>query len=879
MSGVPDQSPPGARPRGARVAWALLCAAGLLFSHTARADKAQNEGLYRDRDGKTHNWGVTRGHLLTWEGQPYAPAGVVFHSTYLQAPTDAALQVDSAELDRLKAAGIIDVWVNCERGLLQCTPAQTQALIDALETRGFRYGLRIGDRSREPLVGFSPSLKPVAVPKEKLQPGARETWSVKAPQARRVIYNLVDMVDDKLEGMSVNSGEAVAERDVAQIEIQIRKSTLLGSARGRLHVVPEIQVDPADVGSFGDLWSGMDTYADHLQKHLLGVKFGSGLRFLLDPFVAGDGTVGREDTVFPSSASFRKAFAEWLQRRHGGILTLNTSWRLRDKRVHSMDEAARLVPMWDRNDPPEGDSWLMDPVDKTAYRCRAGESSIWTDLDAFRADTLKRWMNVVATNLKQDGLEIPVLYSWAAYHPIFNNTPSPSGYDGLGAQVYGKAPDIATYSAAYALAQAEEADRNTWLVATRLAGPRDPNGNPTDISDAGSLRSAWNSIREAGFRGVYLDPKELPTAVAMAHDLTSQMASDSASLQEKPRVCFFPMPLATADRITRLKNGVWWLPSGNPARLLRYGDTIFGYEIDHPLGEEHVAQRGTVLWSGAGTQEVTFYRDPIAPFEMFDSAGTPVKPKLKKDVVKLTLTDEPVVLTGVNATQLFPFELSSTLLSEFDALLTQAEKQRFDTKSMRLIQKDQENALTPSTAPLVYNTVFPYVSRLREALMPFVWVECERGAAHNFTGIAFQAGTSGGTYLKLDRAEPPLSGVYKTQINIDIRRDASYEIWCAGKVPGRPGVSPLVWQVDEEPPVSLNTANPQGEDYSTGMAWFSLGRLALKAGRHSLTIVVPDKAPGPGGRFSAGLDAVVFSRDAFKPNGIQRPHYRTAAAK
>jgi hypothetical protein len=859
--------------------WAVLCAAGLVLSHSARADKAQNEGLFRDRDGKEHTWSVTRSHLLTWEGQPYAPAGLVFHSTYLQAPTDAALRADGAELDRLKAAGILDIWVNCERGLLQCTPAQTQALIDALETRGFRYGLRVGDRSREPLVGFSPSLHPIAVAKEKLQPGARETWNVKSPQARRVVYNLVDLVDDKLEGMTINAGETLVERDVAQIEIQIRKSALLGSARGRLHVVPEIQVDPAEVGSFGDLWAGMDTYADRLQKHLLGVKFGSGLRFILDPFVAGDGTVGREDTVFPSSASFRKGFAEWLQRRHGGILTLSTSWRMRDKRVHSMDEAARLIPMWDRNDPPEGDSWLIDPIEKVAYRCRASESTIWTDLDSFRADSLKRWMNVVAINMKQDGLEVPVLYTWAAYHPIFNNTPSPSGYDGLGAQVYGKAPEISTLTAGYALAQAEEADRNSWLVATRMAGPRDPNGNPTDITDAGTLRSAWNAMRETGFRGVYLDPKELPKAVSMAHDLAPQLVSDSAALQEKVRVCFFPMPLATADRLMRLKNGVWWLPSGNPARLLRYGDSIFGYEIDHPLGEEHVAQRGTVLWSSAGSQEVTFYRDRLAPFEMYDSSGAVVKPKFKKDGIKITLTDEPMVLTGVNSTQLFPFELAVQLMAEFDALLTQAEKQRIDTNSMRLIQKDQENALTASTSPLVYNTIYPYVARLREALMPFSWVECERGARHNFTGIAFQAGASGGTYLKLDRAEPPVSGVYKIQVSVDIRRDASYELWCAGKVPGRPGVSPLVWQLDEEPPVPLNTANPQGEDYSTGMAWFSLGRLALKTGRHTLTIVVPEKAPGPGGRFVAGLDAVVFSRDAFKPNGTQKPHYRTAAAK
>jgi hypothetical protein len=88
-----------------------------------------------------------------------------------------------------------------------------------------------------------------------------------------------------------------------------------------------------------------------------------------------------------------------------------------------------------------------------------------------------------------------------------------------------------------------------------------------------------------------------------------------------------------------------------------------------------------------------------------------------------------------------------------------------------------------------------------------------------------------------------------------------------------------VWQIDDEPAVSLPTATVKGEDYTTGMAWFFLGRVALQAGRHTLTIVVPERAPGPGGRYSAGLDAVVFSRDEFKPNGIQKPHFRAAKSR
>ena len=78
------------------------------------------------------------------------------------------------------------------------------------------------------------------------------------------------------------------------------------------------------------------------------------------------------------------------------------------------------------------------------------------------------------------------------------------------------------------------------------------------------------------------------------------LAMESASLAQPLKVIFFPMPLATAGRAAKLSNGVWWLPSGASARLLRYGDAILGYEIDKPLGEESPIRRGTVLWSGSG---------------------------------------------------------------------------------------------------------------------------------------------------------------------------------------------------------------------------------------------------------------------------------------
>src|SRR5687767_13345696 len=124
-----------------------------LFCAAAGADKGANEGAYVEQGGARHEWRIERTHSLTWDGKPYLPAGVVFHSQFLKAPSDDSLAKDTAELDRLSAGGVQDIWIEPGRGLLETKVADTQQLLDALEARRFRYGLRIGDRQAWPLVG------------------------------------------------------------------------------------------------------------------------------------------------------------------------------------------------------------------------------------------------------------------------------------------------------------------------------------------------------------------------------------------------------------------------------------------------------------------------------------------------------------------------------------------------------------------------------------------------------------------------------------------------------------------------------------------------------------------------------------------------------
>ena len=862
--------PLAVRRRAASVG-ALAAASAVLLALQSAADRGQNAGIFRDARGGQHSWVIQPNHLLEWDDKPYQPVGVVFYSAYLKAPSQDTLRADQTELDRLKAAGISDVWVEPGRPLLECTPVEVQALIDQLESVGFRYGLRIGDRLATPLVGHAPSLLSVRVPPAKLQPNARFVWKTALPERSRAArFMLTDDSDDgKQQTYLIASGDARVEGRDAVIDVQLPNSRLLGKATGRLSVLPEVAIPPTVLGSYGDLWDGLEAHQKLLKQHIQSIKFGPGLRFLLDPFAAGDGSVGEEDGVFPAAPAFRSSYQDWLQRQSGGIAALNVRWRMADRHADSFEVAARLVPMWAKNDPPEGDGWIFDPIEHKGYRCNPRTSAIWNDLEAFRVSALKRWMNTLTNTLKSEGLNVPMLFTWEAYHPVFSNTPSPSGYDGLAGRLSSWAPEVGPRQAALALSQAEQSDRTTWLIAGRVTGPPAADGSPTPVTDAARLRAIWAAAAEAGFRGLYMDPRSSPNAAGLVKDLAASIgpAPPAAS---RLSLCFYPVTLSAADGATRFKNGVWWLPSNAAGRLLPLDGDLHGYEIRVPFGEDHPVRSGVVLWSSNGPKEMTIFAGPTTNPVGYDSAGKPFKLTRKKHELRIKLTEEPVVVAGVEFGAFFPVELVERELKELEDLIKTAETRGLDAGDVRSVLVQARQNLVPSTAAAVYQGIQPHLNRMRQQINPYIWIEAERTTIHNFSGTSFQAGASSGSVLRLDRQNPPASGYYRARYVVDVVVAGAYEIWLAGKAPGSGGASPLVWQVDDEALSTVRKPTAVGGDYAPGMTWFQLGRLTLGEGRHEISLVVTEKN-AESGRFAATFDSLVVSREPFQPNGVLRP--------
>ncbi|MBI3912109.1 MAG: hypothetical protein HY320_14410 [Armatimonadetes bacterium] len=852
----------------------LILAIGLLSSASALGDKGESAGSFTDRDGKTHVWEVRRSHALYWDGGPYVPVGVAFQSAYLKEATEARWTEDERNLDRLQAAGVRDLWIDPARGLLSCPLAATQRLLDALEQRGFRYGLAVQDRHREPLVGLGPVGPPVSIAAGELRPGATYRRVVEVPDARRVYYALVLMVDP-VAGDLIVQGSAPVVDGKANLEIALPANRkLLGRFRAVLWLAAERELPDDEAGGFADLWDGAESYQAQLLGYLHGLKFGPGLRFILNPFDSGDGLIGAEDSLFPMSAAFRTAFQQWLK-ANVGVAQMDIRWGLGSGAPRDLATLVRLVPTWAEEDPPDGAAWLIDPEGGQAYPATPRRSRIWQDLRRFRADTLRRMMNAFAVALKQGGVDLPVLFEWDGYNPLFSNTPSPAGYDGLGCVIRGHGPSLAAEVGSYALAQAEEADRNTWLVATRMSGPLDERSDAAGYAGPEPFRQDCSALAEVGFRGFFVDAARLPGGLEAAAAMAAGPAPSFGDT--KPAVCFYPALLPNTGHVTRLSNGVWWLPSTATARQVRMGDQISGYEIEFPFGRDHAEYRtGTVLWSPDGPREATFFVRRGSDVVVLDAAGQPLKARPRDERLKLTLAPEPIVVVGLDAEIVFPVEEAAVMIDEMESLLRDAERQRMEVSGLRLLLREARSALRPATAAHVHDMLREPLNGLRQVLSPYTWIEGERPLEHNFLGIAYQSGLSDGAYLKLDRLRAARRGAYRARYVFHTGREATYEVWIAGGVPGA-GASPLSWTLDGGVPQAVKVATPVGEPYARGCSWYSLGKVALREGRHILDLVVTGTVGEPPA-YRAGIDVIVLARAPFQPQGIRKPYPTSGTA-
>ena len=829
---------------------AALCA--VPFPAARAQAVARSQGVFTDSDKTAHWWYINGAHALIWDDKPFVPVGGQFAArSWAANASDADYAGDVSALETLKAHGVFDIYVQpAKGGLTAVPPARIQKLLDYLDANGFTYGISLNDGPREPLTGYV--VRPGAF--RKVAPASGDVRFIAADTASALYYTVTaGSADVRDEGEAVPNGD----------DVRVPAKAGGPGTQTVVILVPERIYAPgsAEIG-VPDLWDGFDNYRDSVIALFGAVHPGKGFRFLCDPLPQNLALTPAFAHFIPTSAGFRAEWAAWLGVKYRNPETITRAWGVMDRPLLDLDEASQLIPLWSGG---KGIAGFYDAKIKVRLRANTEHSNYWDDLTAFKAASVRGYMDGLAVALKRAVADVPVVYRNApagGWNELFAPLASARGFDGLGVVATEHGEDLATRSAAYTLAQAAESPKTVWMPA--LAMGDSGAATPARAALSGDL----DTLRGTGAKGFYLsDVRRLAEtnsvtldylrdyAAALNADGTRTSAS-SAGAAMTPAAVFYPRKQLPDLAPTRLSgaNG-WWLPTNRPGQVYEFGVPGRAYSIEEPgLGTVYY------LWNAREKRRIEI---AVPKSAMNDKSGSRVAwsenadGALKKATLALTVGPEPIRLVNYPAIPV-PTDAFSLAQTEANAFVKamkagkQLDYARFQG-DMIAVHHDKERDNTYSGVTEVLNEL----AQVRLANRRYLWIDAEQCPSHNFDEISVLPGASGDRVLRVD-ARPdatPATAQYK----INLGEDKPEAVWVA--------MSPdalVSLRLDGRPLVDEATL-PQkvGARYADGkLVWTRFGVTTLPKGTHTLEV----RADGP-----ALIDAILFTRQPFTPDGPNPP--------
>jgi hypothetical protein len=798
----------------------------------------KTSGNYMDSAGVRHAWAVNEAHALVWNGSAYIPVGAVFTARFL-APgaTEDAYKADIAALELAKSKGITDIILRSSAPLTSCSAAALQKLIDYLDQNSFSYGIEIGDGPEEALSAFvvSPNIYRLDGPST----DAVFAWDW--PDVDAAIYVVVNKLNMDVEatgGAQIKDG---------RVTVTLAEPLSLGQV---LTVYPRKRFRTESGALVGDVWAGFGDYRDRLLDLLKQVKFGTGLRFFLEPFTSKTDFTGEDANLIPDSAKFRLGFEAYLTKKYIQEGALNAAWGLNDN-IDSIQTASRLIPLWGSG---RGVAVAYDRASARRYFVDSGVSQLWRDLTNYRDTSAQEYMNTIADTIKKQVADVPVLFKSSRYHRVYANPYGIGGFDGLAAVAYGTDETLVTKSAGPVYALTEEGGKSTWFI-TAATAPYS-GGYPSETAMTASL----DLLREIGCKGFFVDGSRVPAEqFDWLKSFKDRMAKGTAA-EFVPTVVPYPAYGSTGAYVKRLSPGTWWLPSLRVGKTSFIGDGFGAYAM---AGEDRV-----YLWSSVGKRALTFRAGPAGmPSMEYPQVMTFAKNKVGSYAV--TLSDVPTVLRGVDISLVFPVETAQAEIDILTAMIPEADKIKVSVQKAKQGLDRSKTVLQRGQPLIAYGIAQTAIQELMQIMGGELWVEGETSPAHNFSGALAVGGASGNLALVLDTTTDPPMTPYGAYYAFDVPINSSYELWLAGTLPS--DGCPVSYSVDDLGWTSIIPEGASVQTYAQNLSWYKIGSANLTPGRHTLRIRVDGKRPGDN-RYYFALDAFVVSPRNFKPNGINRPY-------
>jgi hypothetical protein len=798
-------------------------------------------GVFVDRDGATHRWQITPAHSLLWNGVAYLPAGVWFSPPSLRADaTEADLQRDERLLDTLSQAGIHDLCI-VPRDPVTTIPAERwQQFIDALEARNLRYGISLGEVGLPVAHGYivAPASNRIA---NLIQSGV---VTFRAPYADHALNFVVDTHDNSV----LLYTRTAVEQGIGRLPIQLQEGV-----RAVMVAYPHRLL--ADAGGFvPDVWESYDAWRDGVLRTLGKVRFGKGLRFFVDPL--GRWVLPTDDeAIVPSSAMFRLGFEAFLARKYQTLENLMSAWALSERNLESFADAARQLALWRGQ---KGIAQLYDLQTGKLRRVEAARCAYWQDVQQYRREALQEAADRMATVLRRQVADVPVLMSWQRFHPVYVNLQNRPGVDGLLVRTAERGFNLALKSMALAMAQASENMRPTWLLA--LVEHDIQQG----YADSQTLHSEVETLAQAGSRGWFFRTSMGTADIGTLQWVRAvqQAAHTRLEWQQPPKVLFFPQTASGICEVKRLPGEVWWVPSVRPGGIVNVGKNYRAYQISTLAGEQYV------LWAVDRERPTTFRLVEPRVFTAQLPDGTPVKMSGKGRSFSLKVPTVPVVFFGSGV--LFPVEAAQDTVNELAQLIKTAESRRIDVSFTRFRWRQARDSLRSGQVYTAYLLASEAVDELTQRLASYLWMEAETADESNFDEIVEQPWASGGRIARLQNFNDPPARGYFLRYRFGVREEGTYTLWVACQVQG---ASALLWSVDDNPPQLPESSVPVGQ-YGEGFGWIRMGTVRLSPGMHSLELRVTNRAGDVSTSYAQGCDVVLLTAENIIPQGINKPPVR-----
>jgi hypothetical protein len=829
------------------------------------AQRPEANGVYTDKTGGQHPWNITSSHALIWDKQTYVPVGGTFAPRYLaEGQTDGNWAKDTEALGVLKARGMMDIIIDPVVSAGDVPATGWQKLVDHLEAGGFRYGISFGAGVKTRLTGIV--VKPGEYRVGNLGQNVDPSWRVTDADSAKYVVVAPD------GSQILQRGDVQVKNGFATVAIN---STVTSGAVGVLY--PRKTIAPNRDGFLPDLWAGFDAYRDKLLSVFSQVKFGTGLRFFLDPLAHPLAIQGEADYLVPDSPAFRLEWEAYLSQHYQGIDDLMQKWGLLEHDLKDYKQAAALVPLHSNR---RGIAFMLNAATNSVIQldANADVGRFWRDLRDCRDTSLSYYMRSAADFLKREIANVPVVYTYTEQRSMYTNSERSGGFDGLGIKAYARGSALVTGGADSAYSQAGESAKSMWLIVTETLDTNSPRKDRLGYASEQALFTDLDWLRGIGAKGFFVNGFQvLPEAAFANYQIIrapeqidwlkrycDKINKEADMALSQPRTLPYPASAAGLVHAGPIgTGGVWWVRSILPGRPIEFGGSYSGYTIALPEGQ------ATVLWSLRGPRETHLWVPDPRRVDITTPDRTPITPKinLKTKTVSFMMPDSPVIVRS-GQDEVFPIEATEDALKQLRALLLNSEKLPVDQFKYQF-----NNALLSyhNNPKLAFVTAAEALNALGGMMQIYAWIEAEAAQPHNFSEVALNDAASGGSYLSLNTETVPRGQGYAAQLKFSVPKDDNYTIWISCTPPGA-NTSEFAWTLDATAQINQSRdAARVGEAYlDDRMMWLKLGRAQLKGGDHTLTLNVKDRAAATG-RFALALDSLIVTRYSFKPNGIAKP--------